>query len=237
MFNYTGYIKDISKDWTPIGYTSATLFTSKSRYRIQRIQFQLIECEAMTIHKSQGQTYETIAVYLKSSTQTRMKRSLLYVALSRCVSIDGLYLYGARSILGQRKTQQELNELADRRSNEDTHVEMCRMREEAQELELYPFMQAGYDTSSSVTVMFQNVCNIGKYFSKLRSIDNDIGFQHADIIFLVECHTVIENLRNCKYNDDYMFVPSKEHLTYSSSINSSHGQICLVKRSLSHKVN
>ena len=232
----TDHIPEMNSDWTPIGYTCSTLFNSKSRYRIQRIQFQLIECEAMTIHKSQGQTYESIAVYLKSSTKTRLKRSLLYVALSRCVNIDGLYIYGVTSLLGKIKSEQELNDLAAMRSREDTNVEMRRMRRDAQEVELFPFMQPQYETSNCVTVMFHNVCNIGKYFSKLRSIENDIGFKHADVIFLVECHTVIENQRYCKYNDDYMFLPAKENLTHSSSINSSHGQICLVKRSLSDKV-
>lgn len=158
------------------------------------------------------------------------------MALSRCVNIDGLYLFGALSILGERKSEKELAELAERRKREDAHVEMSRMRREAEEVPLFPFMQQEYDTSNCVTVMFHNVCNIGKRFSKLRSIENDIGFRHADIIFLAECHTVFENRQNCTFKDGYVFIPGTDQLTHGRSLNSSHGQICLVKNSLKDKV-
>ena len=44
---------------------------------------------AMTIHKSQGQTYESVALDLTTST---FAPGQLYVALSRCTSLEGLYL-------------------------------------------------------------------------------------------------------------------------------------------------
>jgi len=44
---------------------------------------------AMTIHKSQGQTYDTIAVDITHDT---FAPGQLYVALSRCRSLSGLYL-------------------------------------------------------------------------------------------------------------------------------------------------
>lgn len=44
---------------------------------------------AMTIHKSQGQTYESVALDLTTAT---FAAGQLYVALSRCTSLEGLYL-------------------------------------------------------------------------------------------------------------------------------------------------
>lgn len=44
---------------------------------------------AMTIHKSQGQTYESVALDLTTAT---FASGQLYVALSRCTSLEGLYL-------------------------------------------------------------------------------------------------------------------------------------------------
>lgn len=55
-----------------------------------RDQFPLVLAEAITIHKSQGSSYDRVTIELPS----RNDRSLLYVALSRATSLEGLYLIG-----------------------------------------------------------------------------------------------------------------------------------------------
>lgn len=52
-------------------------------------QFPLRLAWAITIHKSQGQTYQSIAIDL---TDGAFAHGQTYVALSRCQTIEGLYL-------------------------------------------------------------------------------------------------------------------------------------------------
>lgn len=59
--------------------------------QVQRTQFCLVVAESMTVHKSQGSTYQQVAVH----TSSKMPRSSLYVACSRATTADGLYIVGA----------------------------------------------------------------------------------------------------------------------------------------------
>ncbi|CAF1415516.1 unnamed protein product [Adineta steineri] len=64
--------------------------TRSTNFKVERKQFPLVPCEAMTIYKSQGATYEKVVVNLKKG----MTRSELYVACSRATKSIGLYLNG-----------------------------------------------------------------------------------------------------------------------------------------------
>ncbi|VDN36251.1 unnamed protein product [Gongylonema pulchrum] len=78
-------------DWTPLEPATATIKRSKSsNLQVLRKQFPLIAAEAITIHKSQGQTYSSVFVHITR----RMTRALLYVALSKVTSLSGLYIIG-----------------------------------------------------------------------------------------------------------------------------------------------
>ena len=59
-------------------------------YYINRSQFPITPAEAITIHKSQGQTYDKVVVHLSK----RMEISFYYTALSRARTANGLYLVG-----------------------------------------------------------------------------------------------------------------------------------------------
>lgn len=77
----------LSPKWTPITKRHATISIT-SRIKCKRIQFPLLPACALIIHKSQEGTFDEIVFnYYKSQDQ-----QLVYVALSRVISIDDLYL-------------------------------------------------------------------------------------------------------------------------------------------------
>ena len=84
--------KTIQSNWTPIGLETRRFQRGKgvSCYNIVRKQFPFIVAEALTIHKSQGDTYECVVVHI----EMRMTRNALYTALSRAKSASGLYIVG-----------------------------------------------------------------------------------------------------------------------------------------------
>ncbi|GFW36683.1 uncharacterized protein TNCV_1956831 [Trichonephila clavipes] len=73
--------------WTPI-VTRAVNIPLGGNIKCRPNQFPVVSASAITIHKSQGGTfYEVVFNYDKSE-----QIQLVYVALSRVTSIDGLYL-------------------------------------------------------------------------------------------------------------------------------------------------
>ena len=61
-----------------------------SCYRIVRKQFPFTIAEALTNHKSQGDTYECVVVHIEPCPP----RNALYTALSRAKTASGLFIVG-----------------------------------------------------------------------------------------------------------------------------------------------
>ncbi|XP_047518932.1 uncharacterized protein LOC125058833 [Pieris napi] len=80
---------EIDKDAVPISLQSSSIPLNKNKTIVaKRKHFPLISALAMTIHKSQGGTFDAI-VYEYNGSHSR---ELVYVALSRVTSIEGLFL-------------------------------------------------------------------------------------------------------------------------------------------------
>ncbi|GFU79633.1 uncharacterized protein TNCV_1891251 [Trichonephila clavipes] len=73
--------------WTPI-VTRAANITLGGNIKCRSNQFPVVSVSAITIHKSQGGTFDEVVFNYDKSQQIQ----LVYVALSRVTSIDGLYL-------------------------------------------------------------------------------------------------------------------------------------------------
>ena len=82
---------NLPKNLIPIEKVSSRI-SMKSQYEIFREQFPIVPAESITIHKSQGQTYEKVCIDLSKSHH--FQTSLLYVALSRVKSLNDLFIIG-----------------------------------------------------------------------------------------------------------------------------------------------
>ncbi|GFW50996.1 uncharacterized protein TNCV_3592781 [Trichonephila clavipes] len=74
-------------DWTPI-VTRAANIPLGGNIKCRRNQFPVVSASAITIHKSQGGTFDEVVFNYDKPQQIQ----LVYVALSRVTSIDSLYL-------------------------------------------------------------------------------------------------------------------------------------------------
>ena len=84
---------NIDSDCVPIHLISSSIFVlQKCQYQIFRKQFPVVPAEALTVHKSQGQTFQEVCLDL--SIRPRITNAMMYVALSRVTKISGLYIIG-----------------------------------------------------------------------------------------------------------------------------------------------
>jgi len=84
-------LKSIDPSWTPISIESKPVKCWEGRQvRVVRSQFPLAPAEAITIYKSQSQTFTEMVL----TTHPGITRSLLYVGCSRARSSDGLWING-----------------------------------------------------------------------------------------------------------------------------------------------
>ncbi|CAF0967783.1 unnamed protein product [Brachionus calyciflorus] len=208
-------------------------------YTADRIQFPIIECEAMTIHKSQGQTYDCICVDIGHEG---LPRDLLYVGLSRVTSMNGLYLYSAnpnqQSILTKdirNMTREQRQAKKDEMDKKDKiRLEMTRLRTKCALKNKYPFLEItgmqiernNLESSnhSIVNIIFMNIQNLNGNLSKIR---NDFAFKNSDLIFLVECHNSIERRGDVERVYGELF--SCVHFSSCQQHNASNGQVCYVR--------
>lgn len=152
--------------WTRIDRKKETFsVTKKGNIHIIREQYPLVPAEAITIHKSQGQSLERATIQLDSG----MPRSLLYVALSRATCKSGLFLVG--------------NFEAPRRPspNEAPLVEMNRMRTEAKLTPKFEFLRTV--PHEEFQIISHNVQSLVAHYS---TINKDEVYRKSSILLLQE---------------------------------------------------
>ena len=79
----------IKGDWTPMRQGSVSIGLGRNGgIKCRRFQFPLVPACAITIHKSQGGTFDSVVMqYDKKQDQ-----QLVYVAMSRATSVEGLHI-------------------------------------------------------------------------------------------------------------------------------------------------
>ena len=89
-------------------YAIDVIINTKENYQIVRKQIPVIPAEAITVHKSQGQTYDKVCIDFTKFNKFK-SRSLFYVALSRVRQLSDLYIIGNFPSLNKTKSDETTN--------------------------------------------------------------------------------------------------------------------------------
>jgi hypothetical protein len=192
---------------------------------ITREQFPLIECEALTIHKSQGQTYTCVAFDL---SQKYLTKQLIYVALSRCTSLAGLYLYGQKHLYsGATFERYDEKKRLDKAAKEDSvnivSIEMDRLRKEAPFINLFPILNDRPSfNDNTINIMFHNVATFRR---KYDYVNRDYACHNCDVLLFSECHTIPNRDRDVVL-DEFSLL----RVSGTNDANSASGQMCFLNK-------
>jgi len=212
---------------TPITETSDHIKYKYNKLNcvIMRNQFPLIECEALTIHKSQGQTYTSVAFDL---SQKYLTKQLIYVALSRCTSLAGLYLYGQKHLFsGEVFEKFDENIRLEKAAQDDKKnivtIEMARLRTESPMVNIFQILNERNDfNDGKIKIMFHNIAT---YRRKFDYLNRDFACKNSDILLLSECHTIPQRDRGLVLDDFEMI-----RMSGTKDANSASGQICFLNK-------
>lgn len=159
--------KDFCNDWVPIKKMTIECYSPDGNVRIFRKQFPLLPAEAMTIHKSQGQTYDSVCVNLSSGRATRQ---LWYVALSR---VWRIYIH----IIGKFKPPNPPKEA------DPVQVEL-------KDLKTNKRLNICFNTLQQPTGKIIGYHNIRSFLKYLPHIQNDVWNSKCDILILAETQII-----------------------------------------------
>ena len=124
----------------------------------------------MTIHKSQGQTYDKVIIDLNKFGKFR-NRALFYVAFSRVKQLSNLYLIGKFNSMLRTKSDDILqNEITNLKTNKKLSLSFIKNIPE-----------------SEIIIIYHNVRSLTK---NIKYIINDTWYHQADIIIFSETYTI-----------------------------------------------
>ncbi|GFQ75744.1 ATP-dependent DNA helicase [Trichonephila clavata] len=195
--------------WTPIERMKKVVYRSNNdAISVTRNQFPIILAEAMTIHKSQGATFQEAAVGFKHN----LTRSLQYVALSRVTSIQGLY------ILGEYKAPPPPRE-------DDLILQEMKRLKAHSILPKYAFLHQHNDPNT-LQIMYHNVQSLNAHHEDIAA---DPCMMNSNILLFAETWTVVGDKFALDHFDHY-------HLLSHHSRRKPSGVSIYIKKHLSSMV-
>lgn len=171
----------LSGDWTPITKRHAKISMSNT-VKCTRVQFPLTPACALTIHKSQGGSFNEV-VYKYDSSQLQQ---LVYVALSRVTTIEGLFLINEKNIFSFVHKKG-----CDAPNIQELRQELSRLQNH--KLETVCDRAKKFLNGSNHTFMFINVQSLKAHTT---DIETDIIMQSINCLLLSE--TWVNNEVNLK---------------------------------------
>ena len=208
--------------WFPLKLDTLRIKEKKSKnsFIIERTQFNFVEAEAITIHKSQGSTIEKVAVCLSRP----LSQAAFYVAVSRVSKLENLYFFGDVNILNvnyrNMNPQERKKKLDQLLANNKARKEYERMRTHALMPNKWKFLEAARTfTYDKMSFMIHNCTS---YNSFNEYINADLGFNdRSDVLLLSGCRN---GQRVWPSPKDYIMI----HRSWANQTMYKGGQICFV---------
>ena len=157
------YTSGVKSSWTPIFKAEKTFRVGKcANVSVLRKQIPLAACSAMTVHKAQGSTLEQVAISFKG----RAQQHLVYVAISRAKSLNGLHLldFDSKKIKVSAEVKAEMERLREH------PVQPCLLNPQTN-------LNVGFH------VVFHNSRSLHKHIPDLRS---EKTLLQANLLFIFE---------------------------------------------------
>ena len=193
--------------WTPIEILKLEFqLGNAEHHKVTRMQLPLVEALALTVHKSQGATYQSVAFHIP---QKFLKCNMLYVGCSRATSAQGLRIdyFPAKPPKPSAKVEHE----------------MCRLRTPS--CALIPRFSRIMTHNMPLSCMSHNIRSLKKYEAHINA---DIVLLQSKIMFFQETGS--------KSTDTYTIKNHTECCRIDSiHANGKSGSICFVGESISHK--
>ena len=160
----------INHKWTPIERQVKTIHEKKNKsLSVTRKQFPVIVAEAMTIHKSQGCTFDSVAVGMTKG----MSQSLQYVAFSRVTKASGLFVLN------------EYNRPAPPKEDDPMVVELQRLESIAPE-PMFAFLHS--QENCGYQFMYHNVQSLHAHYEDILA---DKSFMASDFMLFAETWSIM----------------------------------------------
>lgn len=193
--------KYLDKDLTPIHFYQCTF--TKYQSTVNRTQFPLVPSEAITIHKSQGSTYTSVAVHIRKT----ISRPLCYVAFSRATSANGLYIIG-----------KFIPPPPMERQNPRLFQEIQNLRTKKSMKPYFDFFKS--KENGKIQILFHNVDSFKKHHHYVVS---NPYVQHFDLMLFVETWTLPKDSYPIKNFTEFIRIDSSQEKRLGK------GLICYVK--------
>ncbi|KAL8608417.1 hypothetical protein ACOMHN_002650 [Nucella lapillus] len=190
--------------WTPIDLIVRVAIRKQGGGNLQllRKQFPLVPAMAITIHKSQGDAYNRVAVHMKKG----MRRASLYVGCSRSKTAQGLYIVGKFTAPAKpSKTDPVITEMNHLRQQYPVNLSLR-------------FLDV--HTGPGLKVGFLNIQSMAKHRS---STSADRSLMAADVLVFVETRVTV---KGCMQLPGFTCIFEDSRPPYGPSVYGKNGLVC-----------
>jgi hypothetical protein len=217
-----GYVKNIVKNQYNYVYAIDCLFDNHStitrieRYSAQyecqknvyitRLQFPINLAWAITIHKSQGLSLDSVFINLDESI---FESGMSYVALSRAKKLSNIFLidFKLESLFCNDLAIKQYNELYSKSKNEFLIIKNYNSLRKGSTNDYHYDLKKEFKKVVTDLINSNNLMSTENYFLKFNNNGTNACFANVAIQALIACGpTFFEQVKNCKFINYLSFI-------------------------------